>query len=312
MNASAIGASDPPTDSYPFYVVKRTRLSRRRSSVQSYSHRHKFKLVRRLVRKSGKSSIHQKSSTERSFRFLLDLSNTLIESSWIWILLVLSAAFVLTWLMFAGFWAIISIENVDASNGTSESCLEGIESFSGYLLFSIETQTTVGYGGRYINEYCPEAIIGLVVQLVVGAAVGGSLICIVFLKMVSPTKNRHSMVCFSKQAVICQRDGELCLIFRVRDYDMRYECHTNIVAYLAEERAGELSLRALKLEKPGILIWPVEVIHKIDESSPLWDLSAKDLILKSVWHNLTATGPDHFTMTMCEYGVPDHQTPTGG
>ncbi|XP_048518217.1 inward rectifier potassium channel 2-like [Dendroctonus ponderosae] len=79
---------------------------------------------------------------------------------------------------------------------------------------------------------------------------------------------------------ICQRDGELCLIFRVRDYDMRYECHTNIVAYLAEERAGELSLRALKLEKPGILIWPVEVIHKIDESSPLWDLSAKDLILK--------------------------------
>uniref|UniRef100_A0AAR5P511 Uncharacterized protein n=1 Tax=Dendroctonus ponderosae TaxID=77166 RepID=A0AAR5P511_DENPD len=272
MNASAIGASDPPTDSYPFYVVKRTRLSRRRSSVQSYSHRHKFKLVRRLVRKSGKSSIHQKSSTERSFRFLLDLSNTLIESSWIWILLVLSAAFVLTWLMFAGFWAIISIENVDASNGTSESCLEGIESFSGYLLFSIETQTTVGYGGRYINEYCPEAIIGLVVQLVVGAAVGGSLICIVFLKMVSPTKNRHSM--------ICQRDGELCLIFRVRDYDMRYECHTNIVAYLAEERAGELSLRALKLEKPGILIWPVEVIHKIDKSSPLWDLSAKDLILK--------------------------------
>lgn len=61
---------------------------------------------------------------------------------------------------------------------------------------------------------------------------------------------------------------------------MRYECHTNIVAYLAEERAGELSLRVLKLEKPGILIWPVEVIHKIDETSPLWDLSAKDLILK--------------------------------
>lgn len=61
---------------------------------------------------------------------------------------------------------------------------------------------------------------------------------------------------------------------------MRYECHTNIVAYLVEEKLGELSLKTLKLEKPGILIWPVEVVHRIDEKSPFWDLSAKDLILK--------------------------------
>lgn len=61
---------------------------------------------------------------------------------------------------------------------------------------------------------------------------------------------------------------------------MRYECHTKIIAYLAEERAGELSLKVLKLEPTGILIWPVEAIHKIDESSPFWDLSAKDLILQ--------------------------------
>ncbi|XP_066152029.1 ATP-sensitive inward rectifier potassium channel 11-like [Euwallacea fornicatus] len=266
---------------YPFYVVKnRPSLSRRRSSVQSYSKRHKIKLVRRLVRKSGKSSIHQKSSKERSFRFLLDLSNTLIESGWLCTILVVAFVFILTWLMFAGFWAIISIENVDAWNGTSSSCLEGIESFSGYLLFSIETQTTVGYGGRYINESCPEAIIGLIIQLIIGAGVGGSLICIIFLKMVGPLKYRHSTVCFSRYAVICQRDGELCLIFRVRDYDMRYECHTNIVAYLAEEKAGELSLKTLKLERTGILIWPVEVVHRIDESSPFWDLSAKDLLLR--------------------------------
>lgn len=72
----------------------------------------------------------------------------------------------------------------------------------------------------------------------------------------------------------------MCLIFRVRDYDMRYECHTNIVAYLVREKLGELSLETLKLEKPGILIWPVEVVHRIDEKSPFWDLSAKDLILK--------------------------------
>lgn len=94
-------------------------------SVQSYTHRHRVKLVRRLVRKSGKSSIHQKSSTERSFRFLLDISNTLIETSWVWTLSVVTFVFIVTWLMFAGFWAIISIDNVEAWNGTSQSCLDG-------------------------------------------------------------------------------------------------------------------------------------------------------------------------------------------
>lgn len=94
-------------------------------SLQSWHQRHRVKLVRRLVRKSGKSSIHQKSSKERSFRFLLDLSNTLIESPWVWTLLVVSFVFILTWVMFAGFWAIISIENVEAWNGTSDTCLEG-------------------------------------------------------------------------------------------------------------------------------------------------------------------------------------------
>ncbi|XP_050307425.1 ATP-sensitive inward rectifier potassium channel 11-like isoform X2 [Anthonomus grandis grandis] len=265
---------------YPLYVIKnRPSILSRRSSLQSWQQRQRYKLVRRLVRKNGKSSIHQKSSTERSFRFLLDLSNTLIESSWFLILGVVSFVFVLTWVMFAGFWAIISIENVDAWNGTADTCLEGIHTFSGYLLFSIETQTTIGYGGRYINEYCPEAIIGLCIQLVIGAGVCGSLVCIVFLKMVAPLKN-SSMVCFSNKAVICQRDGHLCLIFRIRDYDLRYRCHTKIVAYVAEEKGGELTLKVLKVNPPGILIWPLDVIHKIDESSPFWDLSAKDLIMQ--------------------------------
>jgi len=78
----------------------------------------------------------------------------------------------------------------------------------------------VGYGGRFINENCPEAIIGLIIQLVIGAGVGGSLICIVFLKMVSPLKNRHSMVCFSKHAVVSKIFIAQSLIYLVYPQDM--------------------------------------------------------------------------------------------
>lgn len=79
---------------------------------------------------------------------------------------------------------------------------------------------------------------------------------------------------------ICQRDGILCLIFRIRDEYKRYELHTKVNAYLVINRIGGPSLKKIVIEKPGPLIWPIEIIHKITPSSPFWDLSAKDLLLK--------------------------------
>ncbi|XP_030762646.1 G protein-activated inward rectifier potassium channel 3-like [Sitophilus oryzae] len=273
--------SESDTVFYPYYLFKhRTNTRRRKSSLQSWQQRHKVKIIRRLVRKSGKSSIHTKTTTERSYKFILDLFNTLIEGSWFTILLIVSLIFVISWFTFAGFWAVISVENVDNWNGTSDTCLEGINSFAGYLLFSVETQTTIGYGSRYIKEYCVEAIVGLCIQLLFGVGVCGSLICIVFVKMGGPLHSRNTITCFSRKAVICQRDGCLCLIFRVRDCDRRYECHTKIAAFVAVRGPTAPKLQELKLEPPGILLWPLDVRHKIDSKSPFWDLSAKDLIFK--------------------------------
>ncbi|KAJ8962842.1 hypothetical protein NQ318_001242 [Aromia moschata] len=264
---------------YPFYVRRRSSV-RSRSSLQSLQHRRNPRLVRRLVRKSGKSSIRRNTTNSQHFiRYLLDLSNTLIDISWSWMLLTVTIVFVLTWFMFAGLWMIISIDNVDVGNQTTEPCLEGINGFAGYLLFSVETQSTIGYGNRYLNAHCPEGVFLMCVQIIVGMCICGSLILIVYLKMVRPHK-LHSMNCFSKYAVICQRDGELCFIFRVRDTANKFESLTKISAYLVQKRNDELYLKCLKLESVGLLIWPVEVVHRITKDSPLWDLSAKDLILK--------------------------------
>lgn len=70
------------------------------------------------------------------------------------------------------------------------------------------------------------------------------------------------------------------MIFRVRDEYKRYELHTKINAYLVINRVEGPALRRIFLEKPGPLIWPIEIVHKITPSSPFWDLSAKDLLLK--------------------------------
>ncbi|XP_023310516.1 G protein-activated inward rectifier potassium channel 4 [Anoplophora glabripennis] len=260
---------------YPFYVYRKN--SRRRSSVQSLLHRRNCRLVKRLVRKSGKSAILRNTeNSQHTFRYMRDFTNTLIEGSWKLILLIVCIAFNLTWLIFAGLWMIVSSESMDVDG---EPCLEGIDGFAGYLLFSVETQSTIGYGNRYINGYCPEAVFLMCIQIIVGVIICGSVICIVYMKMIGPQKV-HSMACFSKIAVVHQRDGEMCLIFRVRDSANKYECLTTMSAYLVQKKRGELFLKSIKLEPAGILIWPVEIVHRINDNSPFWDLSAKDLILK--------------------------------
>lgn len=34
----------------------------------------------------------------------------------------------------------------------------------------------------------------------------------------------------------------------------------------------------LKLNKVEVFIWPTDVVHEINESSPLWEVSANDLM----------------------------------
>lgn len=47
-------------------------------------------------------------------------------------------------------------------------CVVGINSFASCFLFSIETQHTIGYGSRSTSEECPEAIIIMCIQSIVG------------------------------------------------------------------------------------------------------------------------------------------------
>lgn len=72
----------------------------------------------------------------------------------------------------------------------------------------------------------------------------------------------------------------LYLIFRVRDEDNRHVVGTTIDAYIVENKEHEPVLYSIALDPPGVLIWPLDVVHRINPTSPFWDFSAKDLIYK--------------------------------
>ena len=83
-------------------------------------------------------------------------------------------------------------------------------------MFSLETQETIGYGKKSITTKCPEAIIILQLQSLVGLLIDAFMLGLTFAKLSRP-RERMKTVIFSKYAVIAPRDGKMCLMFRVGD-----------------------------------------------------------------------------------------------
>lgn len=148
------------------------------------------------------------------------------------------------WIGFAALWYLIAHAHGDLNfdpktgerlNDGPKPCVEGAFNFAGFLLFSIETQVTIGYGEKYPNEDCPEAVFLMVAQIVSGIAIEGAMVGIVYAKMIRPPKHSSTMQ-FSKKAAICQRDSKLCLIFRVCDNRQNHAINSRIKAYWYDER----------------------------------------------------------------------------
>lgn len=159
-------------------------------------------------------------------------------------IVIFATSFFACWISFAVLWYLIAYAHgdltVDTKTGERLSdgpvpCVEGATTFAGFLLLSIETQVSIGFGGKYPNEECPEAIFLMVVQIVMGIALEGAMVGIVYVKMVRPPRKSSDMK-FSRKAVICQRDSRLCLLFRVCDANEVHVVDGRVNAYWFEER----------------------------------------------------------------------------
>ena len=95
---------------------------------------------------------------------------------------------------------------------------------------------------------------------------------------------------FSHKAVVCRdSDGSLCLSFRVGDFRSSQLIGVRINALLVRrtaERGGHVRLHQDYLRiatETGddffFLAWPLKIVHRIDDSSPLWELSPETLLM---------------------------------
>ncbi|XP_005098783.1 G protein-activated inward rectifier potassium channel 3 isoform X2 [Aplysia californica] len=257
-----------------------------RRGTSHYSKR----MRRRLVYKNGEVNITQTNIRKRRRRYLADIFTTLVDIKWRYNLLLFALAFTFSWLIFALIWWLVCFSHGDLDhleNQDWKPCVLEIKTFTSALLFSIETQHTIGYGTRHTTEECPEAIVLMMFQSCFGVICQALMTGIVFAKLSRPKKRAETLM-FSKSACICKQDGDLCLLLRVGDMRKSQIVEAHIRAVLIKKKITkegdvlplfqfDVDLGFDEGRDRLFLVWPVIIVHKIDEDSPFWELSPEDL-----------------------------------
>ena len=140
-------------------------------------------------------------------------------------------------------------------------------------------------------------------KAVLGCIIQAFMVGLVFSKLSRP-RNRSKTIIFSNQAVVNQRNGRLCLIIRIGDLrddnfilgtqvGWRWKLHIirlfpQISVKLLRRRIsqeGEIfqEMKNLKIspdtteESCIFFVWPLDIVHVIDEDSPFFEISEADL-----------------------------------
>ncbi|TRY63827.1 hypothetical protein TCAL_00777 [Tigriopus californicus] len=260
------------------------------------------KLRKRIVSKKGVVNIskgHLDHGQRR--RFFRDFFNTMLDMRWRYVLTIFCLSFFLSWLGFAIIWYLIfylhgdfepdHLPDQQAKSGWVP-CASAIVNFASCFLFSLETQQTIGYGSRQTTEECPDAILIMSFQSVVGVIIQACMVGTIFAKLTRPKKRAETLM-FSKNAIICQRDGYLCLCFRLANMRSSHlvECHTKaiLVSKKVTEEGEVIPYHQTELnvgtdlegeEDTIFFIWPTTITHRIDEDSPFYHMSARDFLKK--------------------------------
>lgn len=247
------------------------------------------KKIQRYVRKDGKCNVHH-GNVRETYRYLTDIFTTLVDLKWRFNLLIFVMVYTVTWLFFGMIWWLIAYIRGDLDHLQDKSwnpCVDNLNGFVSAFLFSIETETTIGYGYRVITDKCPEGIILLLVQSVLGSIVNAFMVGCMFVKISQPKKRAETLV-FSTNAVISMRDGKLCLMFRVGDLRNSHIVEASIRAKLIKSKQtkeGEF----IPLNQTDInvgydtgddrlfLVSPLIISHEINQHSPFWDVSKAQL-----------------------------------
>ncbi|KAL3857027.1 hypothetical protein ACJMK2_011728 [Sinanodonta woodiana] len=244
-----------------------------------------------LVCKGGKYRIAYKGISGKEKHYLQDLYQTCIDLKWRWVMAVIFIVFFISYLLFAIVWFLTALihgdlAHIDDPNWTP--CIEKLTSFTDALQFSIEMQTTVGFGVIYPHPSCIASIPLMFLQATIGFLLQTILMGFVLVKF-AKSKRRRNTLLFSNNACICKEEGELVLQIRLGDMRQSHLVDTSVYGIFICDKVSKEGTRYplfqhhLKIQAHGMddrvfLIWPMVLSHKINEDSPFWEMKPEEIL----------------------------------
>ena len=218
----------------------------------------------RLINNDGSFNVVRKGKT------LYAPYQALMEMTWWRLLLVTILTYIAVNLVFAGCFLLIgtdSLTNVEQDAPFWERAL-------GAFFFSVQTFTTVGYGGMAPVGMAANALAALVALFGwIGLAIGTGLF---YGRFSRPQR----MVLFSDRALVGKYgDGMRALKFRIVNQRDNHLINLTARAVLTYIKDGRRHFRLLKLERDSVPLFPLNwtIVHPIDEDSPLKNWNRKEL-----------------------------------
>ena len=230
-----------------------------------------FGLGNKVGRKPGTRLINNDGSFNvvRRGRSLFAPYQNLVEMGWGRFLLVTLLTYVFINLVFTVVFLLIGtdgITNVDQNASFVERAL-------GAFFFSVQTFTTVGYGGMAPQGIATNALAALV------ALSGWITLAIVTGLFYARFARPERMIVFSEKALIAPyHDGLSSLQFRIanrRDSSLINLSARVVLTWLEE---GRRRFAPLELERDNVPLFPLNwtVVHPIDDNSPIHGWSQDD------------------------------------
>ncbi|KAK2912719.1 ATP-sensitive inward rectifier potassium channel 1-like [Channa argus] len=246
----------------------------------------------RLVGKDGRCNIaYGNIKYANHYAFVADFWTTLVEIQWRYVLLFFIGSFTITWFLFALLWYWIAKNNGDLywQNPSSDHkpCIWGVWGLTTAFLYSLETQTTIGYGVRAVTPYCPGGVALVTIQAVFGAFFNCFMCGLVMSKISSP-KKRGKTITFSEMAVISPKNGSLCLSIRVANLRKSLMIGSQIYGKLLRTK-NTLDGETVIIDQVNIdfmvdagkdslfFVYPFTLHHIIDKNSPFFEMTEDTL-----------------------------------
>jgi inward rectifier potassium channel len=213
---------------------------------------------------------------------LRDAYHLLLRIPWWGVLLVIGGSFLLLNVLFAlGYVATGGLHGAHPG------------SFRDAFFFSVQTMGTIGYGAMYPETDAANVLV--VMESVAGLIVTALATGIVFARF----SQSIGMLVFSEKACIAPMDGKPTLNFRIGNdrANTIFEATVRIVAFRTERtKEGVLMYRmydlALVRDRTPALARSWNVLHVIDENSPLWQMTPESCDKDEVELAISVVGTD--------------------